>query len=228
MLCAPTAFGKTVLGGALIARRSVNTLILVHRQQLIDQWKERLQTFLDLDPKNIGQIGAGKKKATGIVDIATIQSLVRQGEVSDIVTDYGHVIVDECHHVSAFSFEKVLRGCKAKYVLGLTATPKRKDGHHPIIFMQCGQLLNAGKGTSALEESGVDRSVIVRKTGFIIPIEVEKTDIHELYNSLSNNDVRNRMIVTDVESAVRKGRCPLVLTERVAHLCTRQKSHNFS
>jgi hypothetical protein len=138
VLAATTAFGKTVVAAALIAQRARNTLVLVHRRELLAQWVERLKTFLDIEPKTIGVIGGGKRKPTGVVDIALIQSLVRHGEVSDLVADYGHVIIDECHHLSAASFELVARRSKARYVLGLSATVARKDGHHPIIFMQCG------------------------------------------------------------------------------------------
>jgi len=140
ILCAPTAFGKTAVAAQLIALRKVNTLVLVHRRQLMDQWRERLALFLGLGTKDIGQIGGGKTVQTGRLDVAVIQSLIRKGEVKDIVAEYGQVIVDECHHVSAFSFERVLRKVKAKYVVGLTATPIRKDGHHPIILMQCGPI----------------------------------------------------------------------------------------
>ena len=128
ILSAPTAFGKTVIGACLIARRSVNVLILVHRRQLMDQWRERLAAFLDLPIGSIGQFGGVKTNRTGVIDVAVIQSLQRKGDVEDFVADYGHVIVDECHHLSAVTFERVLRQVKAKYVLGLTATPIRKDG----------------------------------------------------------------------------------------------------
>lgn len=223
LLSAPTAFGKTVVAAAMIAKRGINTLILVHRQQLIDQWRERLQTFLDIDTKSIGQVGAGKKKTTGIIDIAMIQSLVRQSEVNDLVADYGQVIVDECHHVSAFSFEQVLRGCKSKYVLGLTATPRRKDGHHPIIVMQCGALQNAENDPTTMGTDQFYRSVVVRETGFTIPAEVEKPAMHELYQSLSDNNERNQIIAADIEKAASDGRCPLVLTERVEHIQALEK-----
>ena len=138
VLSAATAFGKTVVAAYLIAERSVNTLVLVHRKQLLDQWIARLNTFLDVAEGSIGQIGGGKRKPTGIIDVATIQSLSRKGVVDDIVADYGYLIVDECHHISARSFEIVARQTKAKYVTGLSATVVRKDGHHPIIFMNCG------------------------------------------------------------------------------------------
>jgi len=138
VLSATTAFGKTVVAAYIIAERGANTLILVHRRQLLDQWVDRLSTFLGLDPKDIGQIGGGKHKPSGIVDVALIQSLSRKGVVNDIVGMYGHLVVDECHHISARSFETVARQCKVKYIIGLSATVIRKDGHHPIIFMQCG------------------------------------------------------------------------------------------
>src|SRR6266540_3029759 len=138
VLAATTAFGKTVVAAWLIAQRAVNTLVLVHRRQLLDQWVERLAAFLDLPATSIGRIGGGRSKPTGVLDVAVIQSLVRKGVVDDRVGDYGHVIVDECHHLSAHSFEQVVRRSKARFVVGLSATVTRKDGHHPIIFMQCG------------------------------------------------------------------------------------------
>ncbi|MCD4805424.1 MAG: DEAD/DEAH box helicase family protein, partial [Desulfobacterales bacterium] len=138
VLSASTAFGKTVIAAYLIAKRGVNTLILVHRRELLDQWVARLSNFLELDPKKIGQIGRGKRKPSGIIDVAIIQSISRKGAVDDIVGEYGYLVVDECHHISARSFEIATRQCKAKYVTGLSATVIRKDGHHPIIFMNCG------------------------------------------------------------------------------------------
>jgi hypothetical protein len=138
VLAASTAFGKTVVAAYLIANRSVNTLILVHLKELLYQWIARLNEFLSVSPNDIGQIGGGKRKPKGIIDVATIQSLGRKGVVDDIVAKYSYLIVDECHHMSARSFEIVARQCKAKYVTGLSATVTRKDGHHPIIFMNCG------------------------------------------------------------------------------------------
>jgi superfamily II DNA or RNA helicase len=104
----------------------------------MDQWVERLSALLDVPAKSIGRIGGGRSRATGRLDVAIIQSLVRKGVVEDCVADYGHLIVDECHHLSAQSFEQVARQSKARFVTGLSATVARKDGHHPIIFMQCG------------------------------------------------------------------------------------------
>ncbi|MFC7394012.1 TOTE conflict system archaeo-eukaryotic primase domain-containing protein [Scopulibacillus cellulosilyticus] len=128
ILSATTGFGKTVVAASLIAERKVNTLIIVHRKQLLEQWTEQLSSFLEIDPNSIGRIGGGKNKPTGKIDVATIQSLNHQGKVKDGINQYGQIIVDECHHISAFSFEQVLKKAAAKFVHGLTATPTRKDG----------------------------------------------------------------------------------------------------
>ena len=140
VLAAGTAFGKTVVAAHLIAARKVNTLVLVHRQQFLDQWKTRLATFLDLDAKSIGEIGGGRRRPGGVADVALLQSLSRQGRVDELVAGYGQLIFDECHHLPAGTFEQMAKAAPARYVLGLSATPTRKDGHHPILFMQCGPI----------------------------------------------------------------------------------------
>ena len=140
ILCAPTAFGKTVAAAAMIARRGVNTLVLVHRTELLKQWHERLQSFLGTSKAVVGTIGGGKTTPTGKIDIAVMQSLSHRGEVNVLVENYGHVIVDECHHIGAVSFDAILKRTRAKYVLGLTATPIRRDGQQPILFMHCGPI----------------------------------------------------------------------------------------
>lgn len=218
ILCATTAFGKTVVASWLVAARKVNTLILVHRRQLLDQWKERLAAFLELPPKSIGQIGGGKVKPTGIVDIAVIQSLYRKGEVKDIVAEYGQVIVDECHHLSAFSFEKVLRQVKARNVIGLTATPIRKDGHHPIIMMQCGPIRFRTITREQADARPFDHVVIPRNTRFYIPFEEKEFSIQDIYTAMAADSRRNDLIIEDILKAVEAGRSPLLLTERTEHL----------
>ena len=169
VLAATTAFGKTVVAAALIAQRARNTLVLVHRRELLAQWVERLGAFLEIDPKTIGMIGGGRRKPTGIMDVALIQSLVRHGEVSDLVADYGHLVIDECHHLSAASFELVARRAKARYVLGLSATVARKDGHHPIIFMQCGPVRHRVDARTQAAERGIRHRAKIRPTVFQLP-----------------------------------------------------------
>jgi superfamily II DNA or RNA helicase len=220
VLAATTAFGKTVVAAHMIAQRKTNTLVLVHRQQLAEQWNARLQTFLDIDPKMIGQIGGGKRKPTGIIDIALIQSLCRKNEVDDLVANYGHLIVDECHHLSAVSFEAVARAFKGKYVLGLTATATRKDGHHPIIFMQCGPIRYRVDPREQALQRPFTHQVIVRDTQLLPPPQPEgeaKLAIHQLYASIVSSELRNDLIYGDVRAALSDQRTPLILTERKEH-----------
>jgi len=218
ILCAPTAFGKTAVAAQLIAMRKVNTLVLVHRRHLMDQWRERLAMFLGLSTKDIGQIGSGKTKQTGRLDVAVIQSLIRKGEVKNIVAEYGQVIVDEGHHVSAFSFERVLRKVKAKHVVGLTATPIRKDGHHPIILMQCGPIRFNVSSKKQAAASAFRYEVVPRLTSFSVPPERNGIDIQDIYTALINDDERSNLIVADIFGVIEDKRFPLVLTERTDHL----------
>lgn len=214
ILCAPTAFGKTVAAAALIARRGVNTLVLVHRTDLLRQWQERLQAFLGLGKGVVGTIGGGKAKPTGIIDIAVMQSLSRQGQVSEQVKNYGQVIVDECHHLSAFSFEAILKNVRAKYVLGLTATPVRRDGQYPIIFMQCGPIRHtASRPTSAPDD------LLVETVLLPAPINLpEGAGIQDVFRHLAENIERTERVTLEVEKAFNQGRKVLVLTERTDHL----------
>ncbi len=218
ILCAPTAFGKTAVAAWLIAKRKVNTLILVHRQQLLDQWQERLAMFLNTPATSIGHIGGGKMHRTGCIDVAVIQSLYQKDAVKDFVAEYGQVIVDECHHISAFTFEQVMRQVKAKYVVGLTATPTRKDGHHPIIYMQCGPVRFSMSAKAMAETNPFEHRVIPRHTDFQMPPELAEVTIQDVYGALSNDALRNEMIAREIVSAIEGGRSPLLLTGRTEHL----------
>ncbi len=221
VLAATTAFGKTVVAAWMIAKRGVNTLVLVHRQQLMEQWVERLSAFLGVPAKTIGRIGGGRKKPSGVLDVALVQSLIRKGEVNDLVGKYGHLVVDECHHLPASSFEQVARRTKAKYVLGLSATVARKDGHHPIIFMQCGPVRFRVEAKQQATQRPFSHSVWVRPTAHSAPDNATagaRAQFHELYDALIADESRNRLIADDVMDAIRDGRSPVVLTERTEHL----------
>jgi superfamily II DNA or RNA helicase len=221
VLSASTAFGKTVVAAFLIASRAVNTLVLVHRKELLDQWIERLGQFLDIPRKSIGRIGGGKREPFGIIDVGMIQTINRKGIVDDSVANYGHIVVDECHHISARSFEIVARQSKAKYVSGLSATVIRKDGHHPIIFMNCGPIRYKVDDKTQAAKRPFAHRVITRATNFRLPhsFEVHRhTAIQEIYGLLEESAKRNELIVTDVMRAVDDGRFPLILTERKDHL----------
>lgn len=214
VLCAPTAFGKTVTAAAMIARRGVNTLVLVHRTELLKQWQESLQSFLGVGKGVVGTIGGGKAKPTGKIDIAVMQSLSRQGEVNSLVENYGHVIVDECHHVGAASFDAILKQVKAKYVLGLTATPIRRDGQQPIIFMQCGPTCHtAAKPTGAPHDLAVTPCTLHSRID--LPQEV---GIQDVFRHLAIDQARTDAIAAEVINAYGQGRKVLVLTERTEHL----------
>jgi superfamily II DNA or RNA helicase len=214
VLCAPTAFGKTVTAAAMIARRGVNTLVLVHRTELLKQWQERLQSFLGVGKGVVGTIGGGKAKPTGKIDIAVMQSLSRQGEVNPLVENYGHVIVDECHHVGAASFDAILKQAKAKYVLGLTATPIRRDGQQPIIFMQCGPTRHtAAKPTGAPHDLAVTPCMLHSRID--LP---QEAGIQDVFRHLAIDQARTDAIAAEVINAYGQGRKVLVLTERIEHL----------
>jgi superfamily II DNA or RNA helicase len=235
ILSATTAFGKTVIGAYLIAEHKVNTLVLVHRTNLLSQWRERLNEFLIINEEPpteltlkghkrkktvIGQVGGGKSNPSGIIDVAVMQSLSSGDEVKELVKDYGMIIVDECHHVSAFSFERILRAANAKYVYGLTATPTRKDGHHPIIYMHCGKIRYRVDAKEQAAARPFEHFVIPRFTRFQKPAHQDenKWKIADIYNDIQNNELRNDLIIQDVTAAVEQGRNPIILTERTDHV----------
>lgn len=214
---APPGIGKTVVGTWLIAERQCNTLVLVHRQPLLDQWIARLALFLGLDIKDIGRIGGGKHKPNGRLDVAMIQSLVRRDKVDDLVANYGHVIVDECHHLPAVSFERVLAEVRARFITGLTATPQRRDGHHPIIEMQLGPVRFTVDARNQAVRRPFNHNLIIRETGLNID-DNGGLRIQELYRRLATDERRNNLIFNDVLHALEEGRSPILLTERIEHL----------
>lgn len=220
VLAAATAFGKTVVAVRIIAARARNTLVLVHRRQLLDQWVSRLRTFLDIDPNAIGVIHGGRKRPMGIVDVALMQSLVRRGVVSDLVANYGHIIIDECHHLPAVGFEAVAHEARARYVLGLSATTTRKDGHHPIIFMQCGPVRHRVDARRQAASRLIEHRAVFRRTTFrrCASEHQQRPAIQALYAELAADQSRNNLIFDDIVAALETGRSPLVITERKDHL----------
>lgn len=232
ILHATTAFGKTVTAAAIIARKKVNTLILVHSKALLKQWHDRLTEFLNIDyPKHEEKNKRGRRKVFspigcfdssgntlhGIIDIALIQSCLDEDGVKPFVQDYGMVIVDECHHVSSITFEQVLMSIKAHTIYGLTATPIRKDGHQPIIFMQCGPIRFSTDVKSQIAKQSFDRFLIPRFTSYNSILE-DRLSIATLYKYLSEDEIRNNLIVEDICKAVNTGRTPIILTNRTVHV----------
>lgn len=235
VLSAATAFGKTVIGANLISVRKVNTLVLVHRQQLLSQWRERLEQFLIINesmpelPRKrgrkkeqnlIGHLGAGKDRLSSIVDIAIMQSVNIGGKVKEAINNYGMIIVDECHHIPAITFEQILKQATAKYVYGLTATPSRPDGHHPIIFFYCGPIRFSVDAKKQAEKRPFEHYLIPRFTAFKMGWGKDESEptIQEIKSNLISDEVRNQLIIDDVINCYQKGRNSLILTGRVAHV----------
>lgn len=228
---AATAFGKTVTGIAMIARKKVNTLILVHTKALLDQWRERLEQYLEVDfvPeeqqkgrgrrkkfKKIGALSSTENSLNGKIDIALLQSCISDNEVKPFVRDYGMVIVDECHHAPAVSFERVLKEVNAKWVYGLTATPIRKDGHQPIIFMQCGEIRFTADSKAQQEQQSFQRLLIPRFTSY--RNLSDDNGYTAIAQALSEDKSRNRLIIDDVKEVLDEGRSPIILTGLTSHV----------
>lgn len=230
VLSATTGFGKTVIGARIIAEKRVPTLILVHTKELAIQWKDRLEQFLDINEKvekrrrntsAIGQLGGGKNTLNGIVDIAIMQSMFEKNrEVKSLINQYGLIIADECHHVSAANFSRILGAADSKYIYGLTATPVRKDGHHPIIFMQCGPIRYKVDAKQEARRRDFDHFIVPRFTAARLPLHKKHDEWHitEVYQHICESRYRNELIVADIEQAINSGRNPLVLTERTSHI----------
>ncbi len=204
ILIAPPGFGKTAIASAVIVKRAVSTLILVHKTTLLEQWLECLVQYFDVEPKSIGQLGKGKKRITGMIDIVTIQSLRNRPEM---IEDYSQVIIDEVHHISAVSFEVPLKRFRGKYVLGLSATPKRKDGMHPIMFMQCGEIAYEIK----LKSIQVHELVSINTN-----YDTFQDSFALMLNEILEDAERNRLIVSEVVKLKEKN--ILILSERIEHL----------
>ena len=232
VLNAPTAFGKTVVAIALISRLKVNTLVLVHTRSLLCQWRERLEKFLCFLDVEISQ-NSGRKKTvspvgtldstgnslTGCVDVALMQSCLTDDGVKPFVGDYGLVIVDECHHVSSVTFERVLQSVVASRVYGLSATVERQDALQPIIFMQCGPVRFSLDAKSQILSQSFSRYLYPRFTSFRFVSE-DKPSITSLYEMLSEDEARNSLIVEDILKAIGEARSVIVLTSRRSHVLT--------
>ena len=234
ILHATTAFGKTVAAIGLIAKRKVSTLILVHTKALLDQWKARLEGFIEIDfteedePKKrgrkkkfspFGTLDSTGNSLHGRIDIALIQSCLEDSEsgVKPFVKDYGMVIIDECHHVPAANFELVLRQINARHVYGLTATPTRKDGHQPIIYMQCGPIRYVADAQQQIASQNFSRILTPRFTSFRI-MDIEHADFTLLCDKITEDEQRNNLIVADAIAAIRQGRTPIILSSRTKHV----------
>ena len=217
ILCAPTGFGKTVIGCKMIAERKVNTLILVNKLQLLNQWKDRIKEFLDVS--SVGEISSKKKSITNVIDVASIKSIWNNGDILDIAKNYGMIIIDECHHTAAYTFEQAINTGNAKYVYGISATPDRENGHTPIVKMQCGDIrykvdvLKFNKGLN------VPLKVIVRHShlSFTDP-KIDNYELNEINDFIAKDVLRSEKIILDIKKEFKNEKNILVLTERLEHM----------
>ena len=217
VLCAPPGAGKTVMGCALIARHRTSTLVLVHRALLLDQWRESAMRFLGLKKKEIGVWKGAKPRVTRRLDVAMLPSLSRAQDYASALSGYGLVIVDECHLVPAASFELLLKACPARRIVGLTATPQRKDRLEKLLYLQCGPIRHTLASTGSDESN--NRVVIVRRSSIAFPPGMPpQPAIHEVWDALVADEGRLQMIVADICACAEEGRAPLVLADRKSYL----------
>ncbi len=231
ILHAATAFGKTAVGAYLVASRKVNTLILVHNREIMKNWVDDLEHFLRFDmplpqyttptgrirkrKKHVGRLFAAHNSLGGLVDVAMLPSLVSNEVVKELVRDYGMVIMDECHHAAAFQAQQVLNSTTAKYVYGLTATPKRDDGMEQKVLMLLGPIRYMFTARQRAEMQGIRHLVYPRFTQFVS--FCDSAPIHRLYQDLVNDAARNQLIIRDAVSCISSGRTPLLLTKYRQH-----------
>lgn len=212
ILVAPPGAGKTVMGCFAVAMRNIPTLILAHRKPLLEQWRSQLMTFLGLKSKEIGQIGGGRKRQTEKIDLAMLQSLGSLDDLDNLFQRYGFIIVDECHHLPAFSFETCIKKANVRYILGLTATPYRRDGLQEILTMNCGPIQEKIKSNSDM----LIRTLHVHDTDFHLE-DSDTLPIQTVFKELVLDTARNKQIVEDVLSCLKNGRRCLILTQRKEH-----------
>lgn len=234
ILHAATAFGKTVVCCDMIARRSLSTLILVDRTDLMNQWLKRLEEFLDIDEELpeyqtktgrikkrkslIGNLQGAHDTLTGIVDVAMIRSLKKKDGFHPMLKEYSQVYFDECHHAASDSAMEVLQEINAKYVYGVTATPKRGDGKEKINELLIGPVRYRFTAKDRAEEQNIDHLVYPRFTRTVKTHRLSKTPYgNDAFELIRNNDVRDEQIVRDVADCVKAGRTPVVLTKYVDH-----------
>lgn len=213
VLVAPPGAGKTVMGCYAAARRGLPTLVLGDRKPLVEQWRKQLMALLGLKSRQIGQVGGGRDRQSGIVDLATVQSLVRRDDLPEFFSRYGFIIFDECHHLPAATIEACVREAPARYFLGLTATPYRSDGLQDIMTMQCGPV----RCRMTQQPGALPMRLIARETSFSFIASEERPRIQEVFRGVIEDEARNALIERDVLAALAQGRRCLILSQWKEH-----------
>lgn len=216
VLVAPPGAGKTVMACALVARRGVRTLVLVHRAALLEQWRERLATFLGLGPREIHRLGGAKRTSAAPVALGMLQTLARSPHPEAMLAPYTHVVIDECHHLPAAGFEAAMKACPARFILGLTATPRRKDGLQKLLHFQCGPVRHHLVPSHQPSSAPVSRRLVLRHCFPELP--PPEAPIHQLWEALVGSRSRNEQIAADIAACLREGRAIAVLSDRRQHL----------
>ncbi|MBI3632715.1 MAG: DEAD/DEAH box helicase family protein [Candidatus Vogelbacteria bacterium] len=223
VLVAPPGSGKTMIGMELIARRQLPALILVHRKQLLDQWVDRIQTYLGIPKAHIGCISGTSKKIGKGITVGLLQSLARHKNITELSDSFGTIIADECHHIPAKTFREVIANLNSQYLYGLTATPKRKHNDEQLIYVYIGDILSTMQEADQpdLENPGEKRpkpKIIIRETELEIPFHWKTDHFQLLAKIISFDTARNRLIAKDIIAQVESGNKILVLSERKEHL----------
>lgn len=218
VIVSPPGSGKTIIGLEIIAQKRQPALIVVHRKQLFDQWIERIQSFLKIPKREIGQIGNQKFTIGKEVTVAMIQSLTRSEEISKIANSFGTIIVDECHHIPAKSFREAIVNFNSFYLYGLTATPKRKNNDEKLIYVYIGNILYNAEQKQEIKESDIKAEINIRETNLFAPFDYKIDKYETISRILIHDTQRNALIIEDIEKHVNRFKTILVLTERKAHV----------
>ena len=218
VIVSPPGSGKTIIGLEIIAQKRQPALIVVHRKQLFDQWIERIQSFLKIPKREIGQIGNQKFTIGKEVTVAMIQSLTRSEEISKIANKFGTIIVDECHHIPAKSFREAIVNFNSFYLYGLTATPKRKNNDEKLIYVYIGNILYNAEQKQEIKESDIKAEINIRETNLFAPFDYKIDKYETISRILIHDTQRNSLIIEDIEKNVNRFKTILVLTERKAHV----------
>ncbi|MBN1638816.1 MAG: DEAD/DEAH box helicase [Ignavibacteriales bacterium] len=218
VIVSPPGSGKTVIGLEIIVEKRQPALIIVHRKQLFDQWIERIQDFLKIPKKDIGQIGNQKKKIGKHITIAMIQSLSRIDDYKEISNAFGTIIIDECHHIPAKSFREAIINFNAFYLYGLTATPKRKNNDEKLIFVYIGNILHHVNQQQFLAERNIKTEINIKETELFAPFDYKIDKYETISRILIHDTQRNSLILNDIEQNAERFKTILILTERKAHV----------